>query len=250
MKKNDFIFSRFSEKLGQIAILIDPEKTQDHQRMVDLIKKADFAGVDYFFVGGSTVTPEQMERTIAVIKGHSETPVVIFPGDHQQVSERADGLLYLSLLSGRNPEYLIGQHVTSAKRVYNLQSLEIIPTAYILVDGGTSSSVAYVSQTTPIPRDKTTIAVNTALAGILQGKRLVYFDAGSGAKQSVPCEMLKELRKNDKRTPIIVGGGIRSVEQLAEFKNAGVNVTVVGNHIEENIDFLLEVNAYTKKTDQ
>ena len=248
MKKNNHILSRIRSKRGQVAVLIDPEKSQNIEQLSELIKKADFAKVDFLFIGGSTVTPEQMERTISVIKRECAIPVIIFPGDYQQVNDQADGLLYLSLLSGRNPEYLIGQHVASARQVFQLQNVEVIPTAYILVDGGKSSSVAYVSQTTPVPREKTSIAINTSLAGVLQGKKIVFFDAGSGAKQQVPYNMISEFRQLDSETPIIVGGGIRDVEHIASFKNAGANIIVVGNHIEENMDFLLELNAYANKT--
>ena len=208
--RNDLLLS-FEKKTGQIAILIDPEKAQDEKELIEKLKKADFAKVDYFFVGGSTVTPKEMQFTLSVIKANSNTPTIIFPGDYQQVDSNADGLLYLSLLSGRNAEYLIGQHVVSARQLYQIESLEVIPTAYILIDGGKNSSVAYVSQTSPIPREKTSIAINTALAGILQGKRVVYFDAGSGAKEHVPVRLIKEFREVDQKTTVIVGGDRKSV---------------------------------------
>lgn len=250
MRKNEDILKSFGSKKGQIAVLIDPEKAQNEKRLIDLVKKADFAKIDYFFVGGSTVTPEQMKKTINAIKSKSKTPVVLFPGDYQQVNDQADGLLYLSLLSGRNPEYLIGQHVISASKVFQMKNVEVIPTAYLLVDGGKNSSVAYVSQTTPIPREKTSIATNTALAGILQGKRVVYFDSGSGSKHPVPFKMLSDLSRLNTQTPLIVGGGIRTIDTIEAFKNSGANVIVVGNHIEENIDFLLELNTYTNKKEE
>jgi len=250
MNKDNQILEKFCAKKGQIAILIDPEKAQNPERLVDLIKKADFAKVDYFFIGGSTVTPEEMSLTIEAVKKESRLPVVIFPGDYQQVNSKADGLLYLSLLSGRNPEYLIGQHVKSARKVYQLKDVEVIPTAYLLIDGGKNSSVAYVSQTTPIPREEISIAANTAIAGILQGKKVVYFDAGSGAKHHVPFEMLKELKDMGKSTPIIVGGGIRSINTIESLKASGANVIVLGNHIEENIDFLLELSTYANKIEK
>lgn len=244
MKKDSKILLSFGAEKGQIAVLIDPEKAQNPKRLAELVKKADFAKVDYFFVGGSTVTPEQMNATIETVKEHSQTPLIIFPGDYQQVNDEADGLLYLSLLSGRNPEYLIGQHVVSANSVFRLKNVEVIPTAYLLIDGGKSSSVAYVSQTTPIPRDKTSIATNTALAGVLQGKKVIYLDAGSGAKHHVPFKMVSQLSLLNTGTPLIVGGGVRSLEVIESFKAAGANVIVVGNHIEENMDFLLELNTY------
>lgn len=237
-EKNDILTS-FQRKKGQIAVLIDPEKMKSDKNLIDLIKKADFAKVDYFFVGGSTVSRKDFESTIDVLSKNTKTPIVIFPGDNQQLSSKAHGLLYLSLLSGRNPDYLIGQHVSSAQEVYSLR-LEVIPTAYLLVDGGTKSSVAYVSQTTPIPRNQEKIARNTALAGVLQGKKVVYFDAGSGAKHAVPSVFLKNINESA-NIVTIVGGGIRSEEQILEMKLAGANVIVIGNKIEEDIDFLLDI---------
>src|SRR5690606_20597304 len=141
------------------------------------------------------------------------------------LSNDADALLYLSLLSGRNPEYLIGQHVKSAQEVIQLD-IEIIPTAYILIDGGRQSTVAYVSQTTPIPRNKRAIALNTAIAGTLQGNQVVYFDAGSGANQPVDAELIALVKKQID-TVTIVGGGVRSVEQIETLKTEGTNVIVI-----------------------
>lgn len=237
-EKNDILKS-FQRKKGQIAVLIDPEKIESDKKLIDLIEKSSFAKVDYFFVGGSTVNRNEFEATIDVLSKNTKIPIVIFPGDNQQLSSKADGLLYLSLLSGRNPDYLIGQHVSSANEVINL-GLEVIPTAYLLVDGGTKSSVAYVSQTTPIPRNQVNIAQNTALAGVLQGKKVVYFDAGSGAKHTVPPVFLENINQST-NVVTIVGGGIRSAEQISKMKSAGANVIVIGNKIEEDINFLLDI---------
>ena len=240
------ILSQFSSKQGQIAVLIDPEKVQNENLLKDLLKKAAFAGVDYLFVGGSTVTREEFQFCIEKIKAHSTIPLVIFPGASHQVSEKADALLYLSLISGRNPDYLIGHHVSSASEVYDM-NLEVIPTGYILIDGGTSSSVAYVSQTTPIPSDKASIITRTAKAGILQGKQLLYLDAGSGAKKTVPSNIVRQL--SDLPVPLIIGGGIRSAEKIKEMRESGANVIVIGNKIEEDIDFLLDIKLYIESTD-
>lgn len=233
------ILKSFQKRKGQIAILIDPEKIESNNKLIDLVDKANFAKIDYFFVGGSTVNRKDFEETINVLSKNTKIPIVIFPGDNQQLSSKADGLLYLSLLSGRNPDYLIGQHVSSAQEVLNL-GLEVIPTAYLLVDGGTKSSVAYVSQTTPIPRNQEKIAQNTAIAGVLQGKKVVYFDAGSGAKHTVPPLFLENINQSTE-VVTIVGGGIRSAEQILKMKSAGANVIVIGNKIEEEIDFLLDI---------
>lgn len=236
------IAQKFRSKKGQVAILIDPEETHSLERLKEIVKKAEFAKVDYFFIGGSTVTRKDFQKTTSVLKDITSIPLIIFPGDYQQLSDKADALLYLSLLSGRNPEYLIGQHVRSAQEVLNL-NIEVIPTAYILIDGGRPSSVASVSQTIPITPSNTSIALNTAIAGVLQGKKAVYFDAGSGAKNTVsPLIIEHVLEQLD--TTIIVGGGIRSIEQIKEFKKAGAHIIVIGTKVEENIDFLLDIQYY------
>lgn len=242
MLNTNEIYNHFAARTGQIAILIDPDKFNTEKLLLPLLKKAEFAKVDYLFVGGSTVTRKAFTETIAIIKKNTILPIVLFPGAAHQVSEDADALLYLSLISGRNPEYLIGQHVLSANEVYDMD-IEVIPTAYILIDGGTKSSVAYVSQTTPIPNDKETIILNTAKAGVLQGKKLLYLDAGSGAKNHVPAKVITILKKLNQ--PIIIGGGIRSIESLKELSAA--NVLVIGNRIEEEIDFLLDIKEFVGK---
>lgn len=235
------IYKSFIERKGQIAVLIDPEKCQDENHLEQLLKKIEFACADYLFVGGSTVTRDEFNNTIDLIKKHSKLPLIIFPGASHQISDKADALLYLSLISGRNPDYLIGHHVQSANEVYAMD-MEVIPTGYILIDGGTNSSVAYVSQTTPIPGDKTNIIVQTSKAGILQGKKVLYLDAGSGAKNPVPENVIRELNKLGQA--IIIGGGIRSIDQLRSIRDAGANVIVIGNKVEEDIEFLLDIKAY------
>ncbi|MEY3236565.1 MAG: hypothetical protein RI883_666 [Bacteroidota bacterium] len=228
-----------------IAILIDPEKSDNGPLLLELLKKATFAGIDFLFIGGSTVTRAQFNVTVDFIKKHSSIPLIIFPGSASQISPKADGLLYLSLLSGRNPDYLIGHHIESAAELIEMD-LEIIPTAYLLIDGGTQSSVAYVSQTTPIPRDKITIVKNTVIAGKLQGKKLVYLDAGSGAKYSVPVEIIASI--NHLGLPIIIGGGIKTIEQIQNCHNAGATIVVIGNKLEEDSDFLLDIHLYKKSS--
>ena len=239
MKRTVDIYKQFASKKGQIAILIDPDKCSDLTQLNELLKKCQFASVDYIFIGGSTVSREAFQEVIQFIKLNSTIPVVIFPGAAHQVSEKGDALLYLSLISGRNPEYLIGQHVNSANEIFNMD-IEIIPTAYILIDGGTKSSVAYVSQTTPIPINNQNIILNTAKAGILQGKKLIYIDAGSGANEHLPATIATELSKLE--VPLIIGGGIKSVDSIKKLMDA--NVLVIGNKIEENIDFLLDIKHY------
>ncbi|WP_107040305.1 geranylgeranylglyceryl/heptaprenylglyceryl phosphate synthase [Brumimicrobium mesophilum] len=246
MRSTNHIIQKLRAKTGQIAVLVDPEMTNSKGDLQKIVEKAEFAKIDYFFIGGSTVTRSDFEKTTSILKSLTKIPLVIFPGDHQQISNDADALLYLSLLSGRNPEYLIGQHVKSAQEVIQLD-LEIIPTAYILIDGGKQSTVAYVSQTTPIPRDNSLIALNTAIAGTLQGNQVVYFDAGSGASEPVEVSLISQVNSRLK-TITIVGGGVRSVEQIKFLASAGTNVIVIGNKIEEDIDFLLDIQIYKSNT--
>lgn len=240
---NHTIYNSLLDKKG-IAVLIDPEKADNGPKLLNLLKKASFSKVDYLFVGGSTVTREEFEKTVNFVKEHSQIPLVIFPGSSQQLSNNADAILYLSLLSGRNPDFLIGHHVLSASELFN-SDLEIIPTAYLLIDGGTQSSVAYVSQTTPIPRDKKTIVRNTCIAGKFQGKKVIYLDAGSGAQFQVPNELINEIK--DLQLPIIVGGGIKSLEQIENAHKAGANIVVIGNKLEEDPDLLLDLFTYKSK---
>lgn len=241
IESNDSLLAQIRANEKAIAVLIDPEKTDNGKQLLDLLKKASFAGIDFLFVGGSTVSRKEFTETVDFIKENSSIPLIIFPGSSQQISAKADGLLYLSLLSGRNPDFLIGHHIQSALELIEMD-IEIIPTAYLLIDGGTQSSVAYVSQTTPIPRDKNTIVKQTAAAGKLQGKKLIYLDAGSGAKQCVPTEIISDLQILN--LPIIIGGGIRTIGQIQEMHNAGANVVVIGNKLEEDSDFLLDINSY------
>lgn len=236
------LYTKIATTSRAIAVLIDPEKVDNGEHLLELLKKAAFAGVHYLFIGGSTVSRSEFTKTVDFIRLNSNLPLIIFPGSSQQISPNVDGMLYLSLLSGRNPDFLIGHHVQSASELYEM-NIEIIPTAYLLIDGGTRSSVAYVSQTTPIPRDKTSIVRQTAIAGKLQGKKLLYLDAGSGAQFAVPSEMINELR--DLAMPIIIGGGMRSVEQIKNAHDAGASIVVIGNKLEEDSDFLLDIFSYT-----
>jgi putative glycerol-1-phosphate prenyltransferase len=159
------ILSQIKHANNAIAVLIDPEKTDNGPRLIATLENASTASIDFIFIGGSTVSSQAFQKTCEFIKKHSAIPLVIFPGSSQQISEKADGLLYLSLLSGRNPDYLIGHHIDSATELAEMD-LEIIPTGYLLIDGGTRSSVAYVSQTTPIPRNNISIAKRTAIAAV------------------------------------------------------------------------------------
>ena len=239
------LINKIEASKGQIALLIDPEKTNSAEQLNSLIKKAGAAQIDYFFVGGSTVSRLGIEQVVGYLKANTEIPVVIFPGASHQVSKEADGLLFLNLISGRNPDYLIGHQIAAAEEIFHLD-FEILSTSYLLIDGGNLSSVAYVSQTTPIPRDQINIATNTAKAGKLIGHQLLYLDAGSGAKHTVPAKMIETLA-NQVDSPIIVGGGVKSIEKIQVLADAGANVIVIGNKIEEDIDFLLDIAGYQKR---
>ncbi|MCH2225774.1 MAG: geranylgeranylglyceryl/heptaprenylglyceryl phosphate synthase [Crocinitomicaceae bacterium] len=225
-----------------MAILIDPDKIKDDLRFKDLLKRINVLRPDYVFVGGSTVDKEDFTNCCQKLKSYLEIPLVIFPGAHNQVSSDVDGILFLSLLSGRNPDYLIGHQVQAAP-VLKKTKLEIMPTAYLLIDGGKPSSVSYVSQTTPIPNDQITIAVNTAMAGEMMGNKLVFMDAGSGALDKVPSKMISEVKKNI-NVPLIIGGGVKTIKELDECYNSGANLVVIGNKIEQNEDFLLDLANY------
>lgn len=223
----------------QLAVLVDPDK-QTHESLLQLIQLAQNCRADYFFVGGSLLVEDSFDKTIATIKQHSSIPVVIFPGSNYQISTKADAILFLSLISGRNAEYLIGQHVTAAPLIKE-SGLEAIPTGYILIDGGRVSTTSYITQTVPIPADKPDIAIATALAGQMLGMKLIYLEAGSGAQNHVPTSMINAVKKNI-NIPLIVGGGIRSAQQAEAVCHAGADVVVVGNVLEKDPDLLMEIS--------
>ena len=242
MKK---IYTTLRNGSKKLAMLIDPDKNPDEKKLVQLLKKIVVLNPAYVFVGGSTVDTATFNRCVECIKNNCTIPLIIFPGSHNQVHPKADGILFLSLLSGRNPDYLIGHHVEAAHLLKKM-NLEIIPTGYLLIDGGKNSSVQYVSQTTPIPADQETIAVKTAIAGELLGMQVIFLDAGSGALNPVPSKMIREVRKN-LDLPLIVGGGMRSVEQVERAFDSGADVVVIGNKIEEDINFLLDLATVQKR---
>jgi len=233
------ILNLLNTKNKQLAILIDPDKIRDLKKLLDLVHKINLLKPAFIFVGGSTVNAVDFKNCITLLKENSTIPVVIFPGSHIQIDKKADAILFLSLISGRNPDFLIGHQVEAAHKLKQLD-IEIIPTAYMLIDGGKSSSVAYVSQTSPIPADQISIAVNTAIAGELMGMKTVFMDAGSGALNSVSLDMIKKVSENI-TVPLIVGGGLKTIQDVEDTLNAGASVAVIGNRIEENIDFLLDL---------
>lgn len=220
------------------AVLIDPDNVTASS-LDELVSLAKEAAVDYFFVGGSLVVTNRLDECILRIKDQCDIPVALFPGSPSQVSTYADALLYLSLISGRNPELLIGQHVISAPFIKN-SGLEIISTGYMVIDGGAPTTVSYISNATPIPADKSDIALCTAMAGEMLGKKLIYMDAGSGAKKPISEEMIEAVSKNIE-IPLIVGGGIRDAEKAYLNCKAGADVIVVGNAIEKEAGLIKEM---------
>ncbi|MFO8148201.1 MAG: geranylgeranylglyceryl/heptaprenylglyceryl phosphate synthase [Bacteroidota bacterium] len=212
----------------QLAVLIDPDKFLETEAESFLSKLPE--ETTHIFVGGSTVAPDKTERSVRAIKLFSDLPVVLFPGDHSQITEIADALLFLSLISGRNPEYLIEQQVKSVEKLRN-STLEIIPTGYILIDGGTTCAVHQVSNTKPISQFEIETIVNTALAGQFSGKKLIYLEAGSGAKIPVSEEIISAVKEAIK-IPLIVGGGIRTQQRLMKSYDAGADMVVIGTAFE------------------
>lgn len=222
------------------AVLIDPDKVNDDS-MQELIQLSLDAQVDYFFVGGSLVISSYLDECVQYIKRSCEIPVILFPGSPSQVSKYADALLYLSLISGRNPELLIGQHVVSAP-IVKKSGLEIMSTGYMVIDGGAPTTVSYISNAAPLPSDKNEIAMCTAMAGEMLGMKLIYMDAGSGAKKAINESMIEKV-SSCISVPLIVGGGITTAEKAYLNCKAGADLIVVGNAIEKDASLIKEISA-------
>ncbi len=217
----------------QLIILIDPDKYNP-----ELIKMANQCQVKYIFVGGSLLQKNNFEKTIKSIKSLTKIPVIIFPGDETQISKLADGILILSLLSGRNAEYLVGKHVKAASKI-KASKLTPIPTGYILVDGDKTSTTQKITKTKPLQSKKEII--ETAIAGELLGKQLIYLEAGSGAKKTLHTSVIKEVKKHIS-IPLIIGGGINSVTKAKNILVSKPDYMVIGNALETNPDLLIEIN--------
>ncbi len=224
----------------KFAVLIDADK----YTLPSLRKAAEIsvkAGADYFFFGGSLLTSDSQTDFITWIKDNTAVPVVLFPGNSQQLNNKADAILLLSLISGRNPDMLIGRHVISAPFL-KASKLEILPTGYMLIESGRMTSVAYMSGTTPIPSNKDEIAVCTAMAGEMLGLGLIYMDAGSGAQNPVPVSMIEKV-KSSTSVPLIIGGGINTPLKAKAALNAGADVIVVGNAIEKDPSVITRIGS-------
>jgi phosphoglycerol geranylgeranyltransferase len=242
MKMDVYHSLQEKKKAGKksFAVLIDPDKVSKSS-LGELVTMAVDAKVDYLFVGGSLVISDHLDECIQQIKSSCNIPVMLFPGSPSQISKHADALLYLSLISGRNADLLIGQHVVSAPFVKK-SGLEIIPTGYMVIDGGAATTVSYISNATPVPADKPEIAMCTAMAGEMLGMKLIYMDAGSGAKKPIPEEMISTVSRHIE-VPLVIGGGIRDAEKAYLNCRAGADVIVIGNAIEKEPSLIREMAA-------
>jgi len=245
MKIHQQILQKKSEGQKQFAVLVDPDKINNNE-IENLCQAATRFGVDYIFVGGSLITNGGLSNCIRRIRYACNLPIVLFPGNGSQVDGQADAILFLSLISGRNPDLLIGKHVVSAPIIREKQ-LEAISTGYMLIDSGHPTTALYMSNTHPIPADKTDIAACTAMAGEMLGMKLIFMDGGSGARTPVSEEMIRAVRKVI-QVPLIIGGGIRTPEKAAANCKAGADLIVVGNSLEKDPAILQELVEAVKKS--
>ena len=222
----------------RFSVLIDPDKLRlgKMEKVLDLAQRAK---VDYFLIGGSLVVNDMLDKVLTDIKKHCDIPMILFPGNSFQLSYKADGILFLSLISGRNADLLIGNHVISAPFL-KVSPLEVIPTGYMLIDGGIETTVSYMSNTKPIPAGKDDIALCTAIAGELLGLKMIYMDAGSGAHRAISTSMIQTVSSGI-NIPLTIGGGITTPEKAIENVKAGADNIVVGTAIEKNPDLIIEI---------
>lgn len=221
-----------------LAVLIDPDKTSV-DNIKNLFKKINTSIATHIFVGGSEVEEHLTEKLVIEIKTYTNLPVILFPGDVSQITDKASGILFLSLISGRNPDYLIGKHVEAVSKLLKA-NIEIIPTGYILIENGKQTSVELISKTEPMLRNDVETIKKTAKAGELLGMKLIYLEAGSGAKSAVDSKIISEV-KAILNIPLIVGGGIRSKQQIEIAYNSGADIVVIGTAFEENENFFEEL---------
>ena len=240
MKILEILQQRYLQGKKSIAVLVDPDKAEDPAKLKQLIHLANENCIDFFFVGGSLITTPNLSEVVQSIKEDVNIPVILFPGSSLQIDPSADAILFLSLISGRHPDILIGQHVQAAPILKN-NRMEVLPTGYMLISSGRTTSVAYISNTTPIPEDKYSLAACTALAGEMLGLRLIYLDAGSGAEREISPRMISTVRKSIS-VPLIVGGGINTPQKAISALEAGADMIVIGNALEKNPDLLTEIS--------
>ncbi|MBC8265839.1 MAG: geranylgeranylglyceryl/heptaprenylglyceryl phosphate synthase [Flavobacteriales bacterium] len=232
------ILKNKKEGKKSFALLIDPDK-QDENQLITIVEKAKKANTDYLFVGGSLLTNDSLDSCLSTLKANSEIPVVLFPGNAMQVNDKADGILFLSLISGRNAEMLIGKQVVTAP-ILKQSSVEVLSTGYMLIDSGRPTTVSYMSNTTPIPHEKNAVAACTAMAGEMLGLKLIFMDGGSGALNPISEQMITSVSKSVD-VPLIIGGGISSGKKAIANCKAGADIIVVGNAIEKDENLITEI---------
>ena len=233
------IFQSKKDNKKSLAVLIDPDSLSRkdlEQQMTEAIN----AKVDYFFIGGSMITDDCLDEALSFLKENTSIPIIIFPGSVYQINKKADAILFLSLISGRNADLLIGKHVLAAPMIKK-SGIEVLPTGYMLIDSGKPTTASYVSGTLPIPNDKPSIAACTAMAGEMLGLQLVFLDGGSGAEKPVTAEMIKATA-DVTESPIIVGGGISTSEKAIENWNAGADIVVIGTAFENEPGIIAEIS--------
>ncbi|MCU0445486.1 MAG: geranylgeranylglyceryl/heptaprenylglyceryl phosphate synthase [Microscillaceae bacterium] len=241
------LIERKRQGIKSFTLLIDPDKFNE-EVCGQLLAIEAFQKVDFIFVGGSLIQGININQTIQLIKQHTTVPIVIFPGSNMHIDMSADGILFLSLISGRNPDFLIGQHIVAAP-ILKKSKLEILATGYMLVEGGKQTTASYMSNTTPLPYDKPEVAACTAMAGEMLGLKLIYADTGSGAEKAVSNKMVNMISKSVD-IPLLVGGGIKSAVQAIEILESGADVIVIGNAIESNPQLLPEVAEKIKNLNE
>ena len=228
------IFQSKGERKKLLAILLDPDKVVLENLSI-LISKINQSPATHIFIGGSHVKTTILDELIVKIKQNCNLPIVLFPGNPSQISAEADAILFLSLISGRNPDYLI-EHQVKAAPILKQTKLEIISTGYILIDSGTETAVERVSKTKPLDRSNLDLVLGTAQAGEMLGNKLIYLEAGSGAKQAVPLEMIKLLAQNIE-IPLLVGGGIVDLQGIKNAYDSGADLVIIGTAFEKDINF-------------
>lgn len=232
----DYFLSAMQEGKKLLAILLDPDKLSQDM-LADLMMKVNDSAVNLILVGGSSVPEKATDDLVLSLRKKTSLPIILFPGHFDQITRHADGVLFLSLISGRNPEYLINQQVKAVPHIQNTD-LEIIPTGYILIDGGKETAVQKVSGTKPILAEDIGQITQTAVAGMYMGNKVIYLEAGSGALNPVLPKIIKSVKANIS-IPLIVGGGIRSESELQEAYDNGADLVVIGTAFEENSDLLI-----------
>ncbi|QXP77427.1 MULTISPECIES: geranylgeranylglyceryl/heptaprenylglyceryl phosphate synthase [Winogradskyella] len=243
MKHHNNILETIKANKKNLAVLIDPDKMKIHS-VSNFIEKVNQSITTHIFVGGSEVNKGLTEALVIEIKKYTTLPIILFPGDIIQITDKADGILFLSLISGRNPDYLIGKHVEAVSRLAKT-NLEIIPTGYLLIENEKETAVQRVSETKPISRNAIETIKDTAKAGELLGMKLIYLEAGSGAKHAIEPHIISEVKQKI-NIPLIVGGGIRTKAELESAYNAGADLVVIGTAFEDDETFFDDLKKITK----